>query len=65
MAKQPGKDAMKHPNILGEVNDEQWRICWLDKKERNDRAGSDKLPEPSLYQTPGKQKQELVSTLKT
>jgi hypothetical protein len=64
--KQPGKDAMEHPNILGEVYDqlmhlhsifrvttpfailtcyEKWRICWLDKKDSNDLAGSDKLPE--------------------
>jgi hypothetical protein len=81
--KQPGKDAMEHPNILGEVYDqlmhlhsifrvntpfailtcyEKWRICWLCKDDSIELAGIDKLPEPSLYQTPLKQKQELVNT---
>lgn len=81
--KQPGKGAIEHPNILGEVYDqlmhlhsifrvttpfailtcyEKWRICWLDKKDSNDLAGSDKLPEPCLYQTPVKDKQELENT---
>jgi hypothetical protein len=79
--KQPGKGAMDHPNILGEVYDqlmhlysifrvdtpftiltcyEQWRICWLDKKDSN---ASDKLPESFPYQTPVKQSQELVNAV--
>ena len=40
----------------------QWRICWLNEPDSITRAGMEKLPEPSLYQTPVKQKQELVNT---
>jgi hypothetical protein len=81
--KQPGKLAMEHPNILGEVYDQlmhlhsifrvntpfailtcynQWRVCWLHKNDSIEIAGMEKLPKPSLYQTPVKQTQECINT---
>eukprot|EP00977_Amphora_coffeiformis_P001894 scaffold362_cov176-Amphora_coffeaeformis.AAC.20 len=43
--KQPAKDAMEHPNILGE--------------DSHERAGMDRIPEPVPFVTPVKRKQNL------